>query len=157
MLPLIESVQTDTIECACHEDDYRSINIPASTEPHALNFTLPSEREASEPPEARGLDRDGVRLMVSRIETDRVLHTRFRCLPDVLTAGDTLVVNTSGTMPASIPAIGRDNAPYAVHLSTELTCPPGLFPVLMLGCGTQKGGQVNIPPSCVPHSLETLT
>ena len=71
-----------------------------------MNFTLPSEREASEPPEARGLDRDGVRLMVSRIETDRVLHTRFRCLPDVLTAGDTLVVNTSGTMPASIPAIG---------------------------------------------------
>ncbi|MBK34364.1 MAG: hypothetical protein CME26_02400, partial [Gemmatimonadetes bacterium] len=50
-----------------------------------------------------------------------------------------LVVNTSGTMPASIPAIGRDNAPYAVHLSTELTCPPGLFPVLMSGCGTQKG------------------
>ena len=29
MLPLIESVQTDTIECTCHEDDYRSIDIPA--------------------------------------------------------------------------------------------------------------------------------
>ena len=46
--------------------------------------------------------------MVSRIQTDRVLHTRFRCLPDILTAGDTLVVNTSGTMPASVAATSDD-------------------------------------------------
>jgi hypothetical protein len=29
-----------------------------------LNFTLPRELEASEPPEARGLKRDAVKLMV---------------------------------------------------------------------------------------------
>ena len=30
----------------------------------ALDFTLPPELEATEPPEARGLARDGVRLLV---------------------------------------------------------------------------------------------
>ncbi len=125
MLPHTDEAAVATIECACHEDDYAVIESQASNDTEALDFVLPSQLEASEPPEARGLERDTVRLMVSRIETDRVLHTRFRCLPDVLTAGDTLVVNTSGTMPASVPAIGEDKLPYAVHLSTEL--PAGLW------------------------------
>ena len=126
MLPLTDNANVVTaIECACHEDDYTTIGSQTSLKDDVLDFVLPPELEASEPPEARGLERDTVRLMVSRIETDRVLHTRFRCLPDVLTAGDTLVVNTSGTMPASVPSVGQDKVPYAVHLSTEL--PAGLW------------------------------
>ena len=85
-----------------------------------LHFELPSELEASEPPEARGLRRDEVRLMVSYLEDDRVVHSRFDDLPEFLEAGDTLVVNTSGTMNAALPAELRDGSPLTVHLSTHL-------------------------------------
>src|SRR5437899_2262342 len=51
-------------------------------------FELPSELEASEPPEARGLARDEVRLMVSYRSDNRVVHTQFRtigeCQPHAL-------------------------------------------------------------------------
>jgi S-adenosylmethionine:tRNA ribosyltransferase-isomerase len=45
---------------------------------NTLDFQLPPELEASEPPEARGLARDEVRLMVSYRSDDRVVHTQFR-------------------------------------------------------------------------------
>ena len=41
-------------------------------------LTLPARREATEPPEARGLRRDEVRLLVSHVDTDSVAHSRFR-------------------------------------------------------------------------------
>ena len=85
-----------------------------------LHFELPPELEASEPPEARGLRRDEVRLMVSYLEDDRVVHSTFGDLPEFLGAGDTLVVNTSGTMNAALPAVRRDGTPLTVHLSTHL-------------------------------------
>ena len=46
-----------------------------------LDFVLPPELEAGEPPEARGLARDEVRLMVSYGADARVVHSRFRTLP----------------------------------------------------------------------------
>jgi S-adenosylmethionine:tRNA ribosyltransferase-isomerase len=49
------------------------MNTPLST----IEFSLPPELEASAPPEARGLMRDQVRLMVSKYSTDHVEHTRF--------------------------------------------------------------------------------
>jgi S-adenosylmethionine:tRNA ribosyltransferase-isomerase len=79
-----------------------------------LDFTLPSTLEAHEPPEARGLRRDGVRLLVGSGET--VTHHRFTDLPGLLRAGDVLVVNTSGTLPAAVPVPG---ARRTLHLSTE--------------------------------------
>jgi S-adenosylmethionine:tRNA ribosyltransferase-isomerase len=85
-----------------------------------LHFELPTELEASEPPEARGLRRDEVRLMVSYLDDDRVVHSRFGDLPEFLEAGDTLVVNTSGTMNAALPAERRDGTYLTVHLSTHL-------------------------------------
>jgi hypothetical protein len=39
-----------------------------------IDFTLPADREAHDPPEARGLPRDGVRLLVSRRATGQVSH-----------------------------------------------------------------------------------
>jgi len=92
--------------------------LPASLA--ALDFRLPAELEAAEPPEARGLARDEVRLMVSHHSTDAVIHTRFRRLPDFLRAGDLLVVNTSGTLKAALPARRADGEPFALHLSTRL-------------------------------------
>jgi len=80
-----------------------------------VDFVLPAALEAHEPPEARGLARDGVRMLVA--DGDTLSHHRFTDLPDVLRAGDVLVVNTSGTLPAAVPV--RDT-PFMVHFSTEL-------------------------------------
>jgi S-adenosylmethionine:tRNA ribosyltransferase-isomerase len=61
-----------------------------------------------------------VRLLVSYLGDDRVVHASFRELPDFLKAGDVLVVNTSGTMNAAIPATREDGSFVTVHLSTQL-------------------------------------
>lgn len=90
-------------------------------------FTLPPHLEAAEPPEARGLRRDGVRLLVSRIDTDVIAHARFGELPRWLSPGDLLVVNTSATLNAALVARARNGDPLAVHLSTRL---PGNFWVI---------------------------
>ena len=90
-----------------------------------LDFDLPRELEASEPPEARGLARDEVRLMVSYKEDDRVVHSRFRDLGDFLEAGDVLVINTSATMNAALDAEREDGTALELHLSTRL--PAGLW------------------------------
>ena len=88
--------------------------------PESLDFELTSDLEATEPPEARGLARDEVRLMISYRDDDRIVHVGFRDLPDFLEAGDVLVVNTSGTMNAALPATRADGSPLTLHLSTRL-------------------------------------
>jgi S-adenosylmethionine:tRNA ribosyltransferase-isomerase len=82
-----------------------------------LDFTLPPEREAHEPPEARGVARDGVALMVSRRAAGEISHHAFADLPALLLPGDLLVVNSSATLPAAVPVTG---VPLAVHFSTPL-------------------------------------
>ncbi|WP_184847157.1 S-adenosylmethionine:tRNA ribosyltransferase-isomerase [Allocatelliglobosispora scoriae] len=79
-----------------------------------LDFALDPELEAHEPPEARGLARDQVRLLVGR-SPDHVSHHRFTDLPSLLDPGDVLVVNTSATMPA---AVETTEPGLAVHVST---------------------------------------
>lgn len=86
----------------------------------ALNFELPPELEAHEPPEARGLTRDAVRLMVSYRATNRVVHTTFSEVPNFLEAGDLVVVNTSGTLNAALEARRSDGTLLELHLSTRL-------------------------------------
>ena len=83
----------------------------------ALAFTLPPALEASEPPEARGLGRDAVRLMVAR-GGGPLTHARFHELPAFLRAGDLLVVNESATIPAALPARRADGTVLDLHLST---------------------------------------
>jgi S-adenosylmethionine:tRNA ribosyltransferase-isomerase len=85
-----------------------------------IDFALPSHLEAHEPPEARGLARDQVRLLVSHLEDDRVEHLHFAQLPDVLRPGDLIVANNSATMPAAITAIRGDRSQLTVHVSTRL-------------------------------------
>ena len=82
----------------------------------ALAFDLPPDLEASAPPEARGLRRDEVRLMVSYRSTDRVVHTRFRDIGSFLTPGDVVVINTSGTLNAALNATRSDGTPIELHL-----------------------------------------
>ena len=77
-----------------------------------LDFVLPEELSAHEPPEARGVPRDGVRLLVSTPAAQT--HRIFRDLPSVLTAGDVLVVNTSATLPAAVHTVNG----HVIHFST---------------------------------------
>ena len=79
----------------------------------ALEFTLPASREAHEPPEARGLPRDGVALLASRGGAGEISHHAFTDLPSLLLPGDLLVVNTSATLPAAVPLPGG----FADHFS----------------------------------------
>ncbi len=74
--------------------------------------------EASEPPEARGLARDGVRLLVTSRADGSVAHSRFFNLPGFLAPGDLIVVNTSATMPAALPVTKADGVSLELHLST---------------------------------------
>jgi S-adenosylmethionine:tRNA ribosyltransferase-isomerase len=82
-------------------------------------FTLPAALEASEPPEARGVPRDAVRMMVSRRRTGEITHHPFTGLPGLLLPGDLLVVNNSGTLPAAVPCVAGQRG-LSVHFSTPL-------------------------------------
>jgi S-adenosylmethionine:tRNA ribosyltransferase-isomerase len=83
----------------------------------ALAFSLPPALEAAEPPELRGLGRDGVRLMVARAG-EPLAHGRFSELPEHLCAGDLLVVNESATLPGALDARREDGTEVELHLST---------------------------------------
>ncbi len=84
----------------------------------ALAFELPTALEAREPAEARGLARDGVRLMVAGRRARSIEHTRFCKLPDHLAAGDLLVINISATVAAATAARRADGSAIRVHVST---------------------------------------
>ena len=79
-----------------------------------MEFALPAELEAREPAEARGVPRDGVRMLVSRRSAGEISHHAFGDLPGLLLPGDLLVVNTSATVPAAV----RIGGGLAVHFST---------------------------------------
>ncbi|RSD26003.1 S-adenosylmethionine:tRNA ribosyltransferase-isomerase [Amycolatopsis eburnea] len=82
-----------------------------------IRFDLPAELSASAPPEARGLARDEVRLLVA--SPSGVHHTVFSALGAHLRPGDLLVVNTSGTLPAAVDAV-RSGRPVVVHFASPL-------------------------------------
>ncbi|MFC9051758.1 S-adenosylmethionine:tRNA ribosyltransferase-isomerase [Streptomyces anthocyanicus] len=127
-----------------------------------LAVRVPEELSARVPAEQRGpgLDRDDVRLLVSR--GTEVSHHGFAELPGLLRAGDLLVVNTSPTLAAAVD--GRvGHARVVVHFSTpgddgrwavELREPDGRGAtraraeaegVEGRGCGGLAGTKVRLP------------
>ena len=84
------------------------------------SYDLPPSLAASEPPEARGLTRDAVSMLVSYRGTGAVVPSSFVFLPTFLEPGDLLVVNTSGTIPAAIDAHSDEGTDLVIHLSTQL-------------------------------------
>jgi S-adenosylmethionine:tRNA ribosyltransferase-isomerase len=76
----------------------------------------PVIRAATAPAERRGLARDEVRLLVSGHNGHA--HAVFHNLADFLSAGALLVVNTSATLPANLPANARFGA-FVLNLSTR--------------------------------------
>ncbi|MGZ4686111.1 S-adenosylmethionine:tRNA ribosyltransferase-isomerase [Oryzihumus sp.] len=81
-----------------------------------LAFSVPEGALAAEPPEARGLRRDEVRLLVA--DGCGLSHARFHDLGRFLRAGDVLVINTSATLPAALPA-RRGGVEVTVHFAAE--------------------------------------
>jgi S-adenosylmethionine:tRNA ribosyltransferase-isomerase len=123
-----------------------------STSPTTI-FSPPDDRTAAEPPEDRGLTRDGVRLLVAR--PDHLTTTTFRHLDQQLEAGDVLVINTSATVPGQLDG-RRGGAPVVVHVANRLsdghrvvelrTAPVAASPVLDATAGEsielEPGGRV---------------
>ena len=87
----------------------------ATLPPVAVDFELPDELIAVEPPEAHGTARDGVRLMV--VHGRRLSHAYFRDLGSFLRAGDLLVVNTSATVASAVDATRKSGASVVVHFA----------------------------------------
>jgi len=90
-----------------------------------FRFELPPALEAAAPPEARGLTRDNVRMMVARRGAGTIEHATFPELPNQLRDGDLVVVNTSGTLAAEVDGTDSFGRVVQIHLSTQL--PAGLW------------------------------
>ncbi|HEU4866546.1 MAG TPA: S-adenosylmethionine:tRNA ribosyltransferase-isomerase [Actinomycetota bacterium] len=78
----------------------------------------PEGRAAPGPPESRGLDRDGVRLLVA--SRKGITHASFRDLGSFLRPGDLLVVNNSATLPAAVDGTREYGRATIVHFSAEM-------------------------------------
>jgi S-adenosylmethionine:tRNA ribosyltransferase-isomerase len=85
-----------------------------------LDFALPPALEAHEPPEARGVARDGVRMLVAYRQTGRLVDSTFARLPGLLDAEDLVVINTSATLAAAVSGVDPGGRPVVVHLSADL-------------------------------------
>ena len=91
-----------------HDAGVRRRRCPSPPEQsHRLSFDLPERLEAAEPPEARGLTRDGVRMLVAERATGRLVHTTFASLPSFLEPGDLVVDQHVGSDPGSRHGLGR--------------------------------------------------
>jgi S-adenosylmethionine:tRNA ribosyltransferase-isomerase len=105
-------------------------------------FVRPEDSDATEPPEQRGLLRDGVRMLLAA--PGRIEHLRFRDLPAALTPGDLVVVNISATLPAALSGRFRTasgEAQVPVHVATALS--PGMW-VLEVRRPDGRGPQLHL-------------
>lgn len=109
-------------------------------------FELPQTHEARRPPEARGLTRDGVSLLVSDASAGTHDVVPFTGIAQFLRPGDLLVVNDSATIPAAVDAKRVNGSRLALHLSTRLSAQmwlvePRRTPLVAVGeCLTLPGG-----------------
>jgi S-adenosylmethionine:tRNA ribosyltransferase-isomerase len=113
-----------------------------------FTFVLPPQLAAREPPERRGVARDGVRLMVIDRRTGRVEHTRFDRLGSFLRAGDLLVFNSSRTLPAALGGCAAGGPCLEVRLAEHL--PDDSWLALLVcregdpfGCGLRPGLRIS--------------
>ncbi|MFN2581382.1 MAG: S-adenosylmethionine:tRNA ribosyltransferase-isomerase [Candidatus Dormibacteria bacterium] len=81
------------------------------------DIVIAGPRIARQPPETRGLARDGVRLMV--VQHDGVEHANFHELARFLEAGDVVVVNASATIAAAADALRPNRDHVVVHFAAQ--------------------------------------
>ncbi|WP_329499990.1 S-adenosylmethionine:tRNA ribosyltransferase-isomerase [Kitasatospora herbaricolor] len=116
-----------------------------------FDFTVPPELSARAPAEARGVGRDGVRMLVGHRGSRAVEHHRFTDLPQVLRAGDLLVVNNSATLPAALTGRLPDGTAVAVHLSSAEPGPLGTHLVELRSAPDVPGAAAGYyPPEATP-------
>jgi S-adenosylmethionine:tRNA ribosyltransferase-isomerase len=89
---------------------------------------------AVEPPEAHGVPRDGVRMLVA--DPSGVTHAHFNDLRQFLSPGDLIVVNNSATLPA---AVGN------VHFSTHLDDCSWVVELRPEGTHAVAGQRISLP------------
>lgn len=111
---------------------------PASPQTH---FHRAPTSDATEPPEARGVARDAVKLLVAR--PGGVNHVHFADLGDYLRPGDLLVVNDSATLPAAVDG-NRAGRAIAIHFSTALA--ERVWVVELRPAGNATGNLTDIRP-----------
>ena len=92
-----------------------------------FDFDLPPELIAQEPPASR----DGARLLHLGRDSGSIVHTHVAALPDLLRAGDLIVVNNTRVFPARL--LGRrvpSGGAVECLLVRTLGSDPGLTPAL---------------------------
>ena len=92
----------------------RAANAPLAATPP---WTFPEPRPATAPPEARGLERDAVALLVSGGDGHHH-QAAFLDLATFLEPGDLVVVNDSATLPARLPLTWNGGS-GVLHLATR--------------------------------------
>jgi S-adenosylmethionine:tRNA ribosyltransferase-isomerase len=113
-------------------------------------FTLPPDLEAKEPAEVRGVGRDDVRLLVTARDRSAT-HARFQQLPQFLTSGDLVVLNTSATIPAALKVQCKDQPTARLHISTRL--PSDLFVVEPRDMRTNTFERLRLPGGALAELL----
>lgn len=113
-----------------------------------LRFVLPQHLEASEPPEARGLTRDAVRMMVAYRDGLCLEHSTFALLPAFLGPDDLVVVNTSATMAAAVTGVDPvHGGAVLVHMSSQLEGDEWIVePRRLTGSGSERWPAAGPPP-----------
>jgi S-adenosylmethionine:tRNA ribosyltransferase-isomerase len=117
-----------------------------------VRFRLPPELEAAAPPEARGLRRDHVRLLLVDRATGAVEHHRFHELARLLAPGDLLVANDSRTLPASLLGHTAAGEPLEVRLAARDGWPGQgeRWAALVLGVPAGGGDPALVPTDARP-------
>jgi S-adenosylmethionine:tRNA ribosyltransferase-isomerase len=123
-----------------------------------FDFELPTALEASEPPETRGLRRDGVRMLVAHVGTGSLVSSTFSQLLEFLKPGDLIVINTSATIPAALDAMSPDGIRFAIHLSTQLEDGDWVVePRRLSGTSTERWLGTPPPPHVLLRGHASLT
>jgi S-adenosylmethionine:tRNA ribosyltransferase-isomerase len=79
-----------------------------------------SLRNATAPPERRGIARDEVKMLVTDRASGMNYHRSFVDLPAVLRPGDLIVVNDSATIPAALTAERENGERLQLHVATKI-------------------------------------
>lgn len=102
-----------------------------------FEYDLPPELIAQEPLAGR----DESRLMLVDRGTQRISHHRFRDLPELLRAGDVLVVNDTRVIPARLLLRRATGAHIELLLLRPVTSQPGLWHAMAGGLKKLKEGE----------------
>jgi S-adenosylmethionine:tRNA ribosyltransferase-isomerase len=122
-------------------------------------MSLATTNNATEPAEARGLERDGVRLLVA--SPTQLADAVFHQLPDHLQPGDLVVVNRSATLAASLDGV-RGGTPVEVHFASRLDDGTWVVEVRPAGLSfgpvtdIEVGERIGLTPDSGLEVLQTL-